>query len=161
MTAMNFFLELLSSQSDYCYYQSLREEAAAAFQTEQDWQNLASLAKLPLTDSALRESLRLNPLAGRGNMRQVIHKDGLTLPGGHHLPPNAWIGASVIGIQRDDRYYTESDQFQPFRFVQSHTETSSDTNVASGTNTKQSRNTVYLATAEDKFMAWGYGRHSW
>ena len=94
-------------------------------------------------------------------MRQVIHKDGLTLPGGHHLPQNAWIGASVIDIQTDDRYYTESDQFQPFRFVQSHTGTSSDANVASDTHTKQLHNTVYLATAEDKFMAWGYGRHSW
>ena len=93
----------------------------------------------------------MNPAVGRGAMRQVINKDGLTLPGGHHLPQNAWVGVSVVDINRDDRYYVDPDQFQPFRFVRSK--------LAS--DTEGPPNDPYLATAEDKFMSFGYGRHSW
>ena len=92
-------------------------------------------------------------------MRQVMHKDGLTLPGGHHLPQKAWVGVSVININRDDQYYVDPDQFKPFRFVRSPA-VSSDTKPLSQ-DVEGPANDPYLATAEDKFMSFGYGRHSW
>ena len=97
----------------------------------------------------------MRPAVGRGAMRQVIKKDGLTLPGGHHLPENAWVGVSVVDINNDDRYYVNPDQFQPFRFVRSPDKLTSDTKKEGLSNNP------YLATAEDKFMSFGYGRHSW
>lgn len=92
-----------------------------------------------------------------------MHKDGLTLPEGYHLPQNAWLGVSVIGINRDDEFYTEPDQYSPFRFAKTGSARPSDTNtdsVDAGTK-KTEREGAYLAQAEESFMAWGYGRHSW
>lgn len=96
-------------------------------------------------------------------MRQVIHKDGLTLPGGHHLQQNAWVGVSTVDINRDDRYYEDPDQFEPFRFVKSSAKPSSDIKPLSPTtqDVEGPPNDAYLVTAEDKFMNFGYGRHSW
>ena len=163
MTATNVFLDILSSPPDSCYYQSLREEAATTFPTPEDWEKLGSLSKLTFTDSAIKETLRLNPLAARGGMRQVMHRDGITLPGGHHLPQNAWLGVSVVGIHTDERYYTEPDQYNAFRFVRSRPEPAViNTSSPSAETTRQpGNNSSYLATTEDKFMSFGYGRHSW
>ena len=96
-------------------------------------------------------------------MRQVIHKDGLTLPGGHHLPQNAWVGFSTVDINRDDNYYVDPDQFEPFRFVKSSAKPSSDIKPLSpaSQDVEGPTNDAYLVTAEDKFMNFGYGRHSW
>ena len=100
---------------------------------------------------------------GRGAMRQVVYKDGLTLPGGYHLPQNAWVGVSVVDINRDDRFYVDPDRFNPFRFVKSSSKPSSDIEPSSPTtqSAEGPSNDAYLATAEDKFMNFGYGRHSW
>lgn len=163
MTATNVFLDLLSSPPESCYYESLREESIAAFKTQGEWEDLASLSRLSYTDSAIRESLRLNLPAARGAMRKVIHKDGLTLPGGHHLPQNAWVGASVVGVNTDDRYYKEPNQYEPFRFARARTELASlqATDPKNASTARQELNGAYLATTADTFMSFGYGRHSW
>lgn len=154
MGATNTFLDLLSSDPDLGYYDGLRDEAAAAFGSEKDWGALAALAKLPLADSAIRESLRRNPPAARGAMREVVHKDGLTLPDGHHLPRGTWIGASVIGVQTDDRFYPKPDVYDPFRFARARAQPFSK-------GEKQDTRNVALATSSDVFLAFGHGRHSW
>ena len=161
MTATHFFLDLLSSPPDASYYESLHTEAASTFQTQEHWGRLASLSKLSLTDSAIRESLRINPPNGRGAMRQVMHKDGITLPGGQHLPRDAWVGVSVLGINRDERFYADPDQFRPFRFARSPAKPDTKPLSPATQDVEGPPNDPYLATAEDKFMSFGYGRHSW
>lgn len=94
-------------------------------------------------------------------MRQVMHKDGITLPGGHHLPQDAWVGVSVLGINRDDRFYADPDQFKPFRFARSPAKSDTKPLSPATQNVEGPPNDPYLATAEDKFMSFGYGRHSW
>ena len=39
------------------------------FQSEKDWTDPASLAKLPLTDSAIRDIMRRDPLNMRGLLK--------------------------------------------------------------------------------------------
>lgn len=116
------FLDLLSSPTELGYFAAIAEEAAEVFQNEEDWGNLASLHKLSRIDSTIRESLRLNPLSGRGVMHTVIHKKGVTMPDGQHLPRGALVGVSLADISQDERYYPDPHNYDPFRFSRARSE---------------------------------------
>ena len=94
MTAsmVNLFLDLLSSAPEHKYVEQLREEAQSVFRSETDWMDHTSVAKLHLTDSAIRESLRRNPINSRGLLREVMPKDGVILPDGNRVPRGTWLG---------------------------------------------------------------------
>ena len=163
MTATNVFLDLLSSDPDSGYHESLREEASAAFQQETDWADPAALAKLQYTDSAIRESLRLSPVLTRVVLREVVKKGGIELPDGHHVPNGAWLGAPVVGIHHDERFYPDSEKYEPFRFATAAKSPPSGGTVENIQTEKasQNRNLQGVSTASDTYLAFGYGRHSW
>lgn len=141
MACTSAFIDILStptppSELGFCtIFDSIRHEAASVFQTEEDWGKLSSLHKLSRIDSALRESMRLNPLFGRGTMQQVMHKQGVVLPplanlpggpggspdhgvvvvdGGsnnHHtirILEGAWLGVSLTGTHDGRKVLSES-----------------------------------------------------
>lgn len=83
---------------------------------------MKSLYKLTRIDSAIRESMRRNPLSGRGIMKEVVHPNGITLPGGQEVPYGTWLGISVSGISQDERYYSDPHNYDPFRFSRARTE---------------------------------------
>ena len=87
------------------------------FKSEQDWRNPASLTKLPLAYSALRESLRRNPINMRGLLRGVVHEDGMKLPDGNHVAKGSWLGPPQRNVHMDERFYSNPDEYQPFRFI--------------------------------------------
>ena len=86
MTSTSAFIDILSSPPELGYFDAIHDEAVSVFQTEEDWGKLGSLHKLTRTDSAIRESMRLNPLFGRSTMQEVMHKNVVTLPDGNRLP---------------------------------------------------------------------------
>lgn len=104
------------------YYNAIHEEAAEVFQNEEDWDKLASINKLTRIDSAIRESMRLNPSFGRVAMHEVLSKTGITLPNGPHVPRGAWLGITVTGIHLDERYYPRAHTYDPFRFSRGRAE---------------------------------------
>ena len=65
MTATNTFLDLLSSDPELKYYETLQEEALTVFKEEGYWADLAASGKLPYADSAIRETLRESPVLTR------------------------------------------------------------------------------------------------
>jgi cytochrome P450 len=144
VTSSNTLLDLLSSDPQHNYYQLLREESEATFLTEDDWKSSASLLKLHRLDSALRESLRRYPILLRGLSRQVMPKEGVTLPNGQNIAQGAWIGFPLQGIHNDSRYYDEPDVYHPFRFLPTET-------------AKRSM----LVTTSETFLPFGYSKHSW
>lgn len=173
------FLDLLSSPAEMGYFEATASEAASVFQNEEDFGNLESLHKLSRTDSAIRESARRTPLTGRGIMQEVVHKNGVTLPGGQKIPQGAWLGVSLTGINYDERY-------DHFRFSRARTEValmgemkntdSSDKAVGEKTNDVDSAETVgekingtvrdkpngaWLSTTQEEFGTFSFGRHSW
>lgn len=167
-TLTNFFLDLMSSPPELGYYESIQEEAAAVFKTEEDWASSASLMKLRLGDSAIRESLRKNVQLTRGLMREVMPKDGIELPDGRNLPQGTWVGVSVPGVHSDNRFYSNPDNFEPFRFAKRDlvtTETQKTPIIENdGINTGKAssdRKHVGLATTSDIFLGFGYGRSAW
>ena len=163
ITATNTFLDLLSSDPDSKYYKTLQEEASATFKEEADWVDPAALGKLPYADSTIKETLRENPVLTRGIIRQVLQRRGIDLPDGHHIPQGAWLAAPLVGIHHDERFYTNPEKYEPFRFAKAAKETSSDAKMDAFQTEKaaQPPNLQGLSTATDSFLAFGYGRHSW
>ncbi|MCJ1462843.1 hypothetical protein MMC07_001446 [Pseudocyphellaria aurata] len=167
-SSTHFFLDLMSSPPELGYYERIREEAAAVFKTEEDWGSSASVTKLTLVDSALRESLRKNVQLTRGLMREVMPKDGINLPDGRNLPQGTWLGIAVQGVHSDNRFYSNPDKFEPFRFAKMDpvsTETqktpiTGNDGINTGKGSSERKN-VQLSTTSDIFLGFGYGRTAW
>ena len=162
-TATNTFLDLLSSDPELKYYKTIQEEASTVFREEGDWADPATLGKLPYADSAIRETLRGNPVLTRVIVREVIRKGGIDLPDGHHVPQGAWLGAPVVGIHRDERFYPDPEKYEPFRFAKAAQETSPNgaTDDPQTEKVAQHRKPQGLSTVSDSYLAFGYGPHSW
>ena len=163
--ATNTLYDLLGSDPDHRYYNSLQEEAAAIFQTEQDWVEPSSLAKLSYADSTLRETLRERPCARaqcsqERVLREVVRKEGLHLPNGHHVPQGAWLGVPAVSLHHDERFYPNPDEYDPFRFARAVTEPSPTRDAQAGKPSKYQK-LQGLSTTSDIYLAFGYGRHSW
>ena len=161
-TATNTMLDLVSSNPDAEFWNQLRGEAAAVFKTADDWIDPASLPKLQLTDSTIRESLRENPMLTKVILREVVPKDGVTLPSGHHIPKGTWMGVGTVDLHHDDRFYPKPDEYDPFRFVKKQEDVLSEPYHETLTEKASIyRKTQSLATASDVFLAFGYGKHAW
>lgn len=55
-------------------------------------------------------------------MQEVIHKMGVTLPDGSHLPQGQWLGVSLKGITLDERFYSDPHNYDPWRFSRAREE---------------------------------------
>ncbi|KAJ6026922.1 uncharacterized protein N7446_004475 [Penicillium canescens] len=158
VTATNMLIDVLSSDLNLHYYRTLRSEAESVFPTTDHWARPASLLQLRHMDSTIRESLRRSPILVRGLWREVMPKDGVTLPNGQRLPQGAWLGVPVPGIHNDERYYHEPEVYAPFRFVPSSLQ---DRNVAKGDDTNaENCKPAILTMTSDTFLPFGYARHS-
>lgn len=158
------FLDLLSSPPELEYFKVIHDEAAAVFRREEDWVNSASLHKLTHSDSALRESLRQNPIFGRGAMQEVMPSHGVTLPDGHHVPRGTWLGVSMADIHMDERYYPDPRTYDPFRFSRARAELVSRGEVPSSISSEavgDRPNGAYLSMTDEAFASFGFGRHAW
>ena len=155
-------LDLVSSDQSSKFWEQLGEEATGAFKNGGDWTNPASLLKLPLADSTIRESLRKNPIIARSIVREVIADDGVTLPSGHFIPKGAWMCAGAPGLHHDGRFYPKPEQYDPFRFAKKQDDglTEADKEVLTEKASIYRKNQA-LVTTSDIFLSFGYGKHSW
>ena len=162
MSATNTLVDLVSSPLEDDNFGRLREEAASTFCSDEDWNDHNLLRKLTHTDSAIRETLRLNPVLTRLLLREVVDDKGLRLPDGHHLSKGTWIAVTSVGIHSDERFYANPERYKPFRFVErvKPNAKGSDEGVAQS-SLFQSGKPQGLSTASDTYLAFGYGRHSW
>ncbi|OQE14847.1 hypothetical protein PENFLA_c035G06272 [Penicillium flavigenum] len=149
MTGTSAMLDLLSADPTMGYWEKIIEEAMTEYHTEGDWLEARTVSKLPYLDSALRETLRRNPMNIRGIPREIISKEGVTLPSGTHLPQGTWVTTAVDSLHNDKRFYENPEEYQPFRFV-AHSES---------TAWPQAGDATSFTTTNDKFLAFGYGRH--
>ncbi|KAI0413446.1 cytochrome P450 [Xylaria grammica] len=115
--ATNLLLNVANCPEEWQVVELLREEAQGTLANDADWANASSFKQHVLADSVIRESLRLNPIGVKGLTREVIPSSGLKLPDGTSMPKGGWVGVPILGIHRDEKYYTNADVFEPFRFV--------------------------------------------
>ena len=162
MTSTSVLLDLVSSNPDDRFWEQLRQEAAGVFRSAGDWSDPASLPKLPLADSTIRESTRINPILTKVLLREVVHKDGVTLPSGHQVPKGGRVALSMVDLHHDDRFYLEPDEYRPFRFTRKN-EAVYDSSREGNLTEKASiyRKNQDLSTASDIFLSFGYRKHSW
>lgn len=159
--ALNLFVDLLSSPPELRYFESLREEVVEAIRADEDWLHPELTMKLSRTDSAIRESLRHNPILGRPSTREVVPKDGITIPGVSHLPQGTWVATAALSLHMDERYYPEPKKYDPFRFSRGREEDASISKGGSTGTSGDAKSKNYLSTTSDTFLTFGHGRHAW
>jgi cytochrome P450 len=161
ITLANLALDLASAPLINNHLSLIRNEVLTELQAENGEWTKASLARMVSLDSTLRESMRLWGFVSRGVMKQVVARDGVTLPSGLHLPYGTKVGVHAAPVHRDEDIYPDALQFKPFRFCTSMAEERplddySEKVVGNGKNRGTS-----LVTTSSNFMAFSHGRHSW
>ena len=88
-------------------------------------------------------------------MKEVVHPNGITLPGGQEVPFGAWLGVSISGISKDERYYPDPHKYDPFRFSRARTEVAILERNKKNGNTDHAATTTTIATtkATDKVVS--------
>ncbi|GFF95061.1 hypothetical protein IFM53868_07828 [Aspergillus udagawae] len=155
-------LDIASSPLEIGLDQRLRQEAATVLRSEKDWAAPISFMKLRYLNSAILESLRLTPVLLLASNREVIHPAGITLPTGQHLPRGMWVAASTMDIHTDERFYSEGQSYQPFRFVEEQT-TEDDTSLSKETKTRDTgmpTQKVTKVATKSTYLPFGTGRHA-
>lgn len=147
-------MDLLSS--DPKYFERIRQESEEVFGAVTNLTDPSLLSKLFHIDSAVRESLRLNPVLFLNPLRKVIHPNGVTLPDGTHLAQNSWIAGSFFDIHLDENNYSDAKDYRPFRFLEANQERALK---AGGESTEE--HDTEAVTIGNKFIGFGVGRHTW
>ncbi|KAF2457513.1 cytochrome P450 [Lineolata rhizophorae] len=141
----------------------------------------AGLARLAKLDSALRESMRVSGLGGRGMMREVMAPKGLVLPDGRWVPRGVWVGMPIQPVHEDEELYANAKRFEAFRFVREPRTTGADVgSSACGALDERSgdaeryqmagdddqsmpylrRKNLSMVTTTPSFLAFAHGKHA-
>jgi cytochrome P450 len=117
-TSLSALLNLLIRHPNYM--SALRNDVRGRYQS-MGQMTADSLAKVPLLNACIQESLRLFPPAnGKGTSRTAtslsLNEDvviaGTTIPAGVNVSADMWT------IQRSSAYWAEADQFRPERWIE-------------------------------------------
>jgi cytochrome P450 len=158
LTITNALLDIASSSDSISIQSSLRLEALETAEKSKDYVwTRASLAAMAMTDSALRESLRLWSFVSHGVTKTVAAPSGLTLPSGEHLPYGAKCGIASYGPHHDNSVYDNPYAFDAFRFCQ---ERKSEVTKVVASKEGHSAPRSFVTTS-DYFMGFSHGRHAW
>lgn len=115
------------------YTTLLRDEIASC---PTDW--WLNVDNLPLLDSFLKESARMNPSDSISLRRKALTR--FTFSDGTVVPKGAWVCVPQRAMQRDPSIYANPEVFNGHRFID------------------QDRPFTELTT---QFPFWGMGKHSW
>lgn len=125
---------------------ALREEADNVLpQALDDPRALRNMVKM---DSAIRETMRYNPMFDHGNMREIVKPGGVTTPDGLYLKQGSHIGSVVSFMQRDPDFVKDGDKYEPLRHYNQ---------VVNGQSDKQ----LSAVQISDKYLTFGLGKHAW
>lgn len=153
----NVLLDLLGSDPKLGYLSSIREEIEHVYaESGQVWTK-ASLAKLYRTDSAIRESMRMNSVL-YAVTRKVIapegvrnEEEGWTAPYGSH------ISVAVDARHFDPEVYPDPHTYDAFRF--SREMGAYEAGDKSSKEYLKLKSKSIVSTSQD-FLLFGHGRHA-
>jgi cytochrome P450 len=153
-------LDLAACHDLPTYISHLRSEILSELEHTGGRWTKEALARMVSLDSVLRESMRMWGFVSRGVMKEVVAKDGVTLPSGQHLPCGAKVGIHASPVHRDEDIYSDAREFKPFRFrnmgspFESHLPTDDSFEKVDGKG-------IPLVTTSSNFMAFSHGKHAW
>lgn len=159
IAATNVMFNLASSPLDKDFLGSIQAEASAIMPEDiSTWTNL-EISKLIRADSAIRETMRHNSIIIRGLAREVMKKEGVTLPNGLHLAQGARLSAAIVPIHLDERFYPRAEEYNAFRFLDARSSTQEQ--LEESRNPAPKTQGMSLATTGDTFYAFGRGKYVW
>lgn len=158
ITASNLLLDLAASPLTPSYFATIRDEVKTELGHEGGIWTKQALARMVSLDSGLRESMRFWGFVSRGVLKEVVAKDGVTMPNGLHLPTGTKVGVHAYPVHHDEDVYQGAYSFNPLRFSSQATkEHSEDEKSVAG----QGKRGTLLVTTSSNFMAFSHGRHAW
>ncbi|KAI9155656.1 Cytochrome P450 monooxygenase gloP [Paramyrothecium foliicola] len=144
-TAQNVILDLFSTDPKDGYVDKLREECKRALKEGGGVWTPGAVKKLQLVDSAIRESMRLNPFGTLLLPRKVVSTEGIAMEGwAGNLPQGSRIALPVQPIHHDENNYPDPHTYNPFRFVE-----------FGGDDIMQVKQLKSTVTLDDSFMSFG------
>lgn len=174
MTAFNVMLDILSAGSsrggnnsgrDYetQVIASLREETTRVWKEEGGQWSKVGLSKLHRMDSAIRESIRVNPFAQTILQRKVVAQHGITnATTGQHFQCGTTLSCPIWGIQHDQEYFgVEADSFDAFRFSRDREAFDSRPKTEQAVDEGLQLKKTGLVTTSNLYLGFGHGRHAW
>ncbi|KAF5666421.1 ent-kaurene oxidase [Fusarium circinatum] len=121
-------------------FSQLHDEATSVLASTRIWDR-ATISKLVLADSAIRESMRWSDF-GLFALPRRVNSPGITLDNDIYVPSGVHIEVPMHSIHMDEAFYTDAGTFKPFRFVD---------------ETSGSRSAV---TLDESFLGFGYGKNA-
>ncbi|KAG5748478.1 hypothetical protein H9Q70_008854 [Fusarium xylarioides] len=121
-------------------FSQLRDEATSVLASTKAWDR-ATVSKLVLVDSAIRESMRRSDF-GLFALPRRVNSPGITLDNGIYVPPGVHIEVPMHSIHMNEGCYIDAGIFKPFRF-------------ADGTSASRS-----AVTLDESFLGFGYGKNA-
>jgi cytochrome P450 len=158
LTMSNTLLDIVGSPSRD-FLDGIREEVERVYTECNGVWTTTALTKLIRTDSAIRESMRINNFMTRGVMRKVVAPEGIVNPQeGWTAPQGAFIGVDIHSVQHDSTIYSNPDEYDAFRFSRPLEE---DSSGGSDTKSILQLKKMSLTTTSDTFLPFSHGRHAW
>lgn len=134
------------------YINELRREITDVLARHGGVWDKRALADMPKLDSVLRESARINSFVTVATMRMVVARDGITTPGGVHIPQGIVVVSYGYPRMHDGEIYPDPEEFRPFRFAEKRVEEGS-------TSFLEGARQAFTTTSAD-FVGFGHGRHA-
>lgn len=158
ITLVNLILDMGACPRIEEYLSIMRSQILTELSIESGVWSKAALDRMTTLDSTLRESMRLWGFVSRGVLKEVVKKEGVTLPTGEHLPQGTKVGLHAYPVHHDEDIYPNSYAFDPLRFCKS---IKADDNGLENASYRSRNKTVNLVTTSSTFMAFSHGRHAW
>lgn len=155
-------LDLVASKREVI--DELRDEIRTVLAAHGGKWNKRALAQMEKLDSCFRESQRVNSFVTIGLGRRVVARDGVTTPGGLHIPAGNQVCVPGYAMHHDPEVYEAPDEFRPFRFSDMRKVAEGGAGAAADED-KESAQASYLsrarkqwATTTNDFLGFGHGR---
>ncbi|KAI3396477.1 hypothetical protein diail_12097 [Diaporthe ilicicola] len=163
ITTLHAFLDLLGYDKEQDIIETLREEIIRVLNEEPQGQwNKAKLAKLHRTDSAVRESMRVNAMAQTMVIRKVVAPGGVTNENtGQHFSRGTILSCPIWCTQRDeDIFGGDAGRYDAFRYSRQREEydakEAGEKTPGAGLEVAK----MGLVTTSVEHYGFGHGRHA-
>ena len=153
MTTTNMVIDIASGDAGQSCLTAILAECQMLNQKYGSRWSSGRVAEMVVTDSALRESMRISGFGSKAFVRKVTARAGIILPSGIHIPYGHNICVSGYSMHRDEDIYPGSQEFRYDRFL---------TPLADAKGTQQQARTLSRAatTTEVEYAVWGHGKHA-
>jgi cytochrome P450 len=163
MTALNLFLDILSSDAEYGTLALLTEEVRQVYAEEGGRWTKAALGRLYRLDSAIRESMRVSVFAQTLVQKKVVAREGVTNPvTGWHFEYGTVLSCPLWGTQHDRELFGEkANAYDPLRFSRGWEEFEARDASEKSADERLKLQKTGLVTTSDSHFPFGHGRHAW